>query len=52
MIKVEKSNTLVETINKMLNKGAKIQLEYNHQRGTIKILDCSPEKIIEVKVEE
>ena len=36
MIKVEKSNTLVETINKMLNKGAKIQLEYNHQRGTIK----------------
>lgn len=48
MIKIEESKSVMEKINKLLSKGGKIQLEYNHQKNAIKVLDCSPKKIEEI----
>ena len=42
----------METIDKILTKGGKIQLEYNHQKGVIKVLDCSPTKVLEINVND
>lgn len=43
---IDDANTTVcDTINKLLNSGKRIQIEYNHQNDTVKLFDCTP-KII------
>ena len=50
MVKITESERLCEMINKMLNNGKRIQLEYNHQNDTVKLFDCTP-KIVKINDE-
>lgn len=50
-MRINESERLCEMINKMLNSGKRIQLEYNHQNDTVKLFDCTP-KIIKLDSEK
>lgn len=42
-VKIDK--TMIDTINQMLSKGKTIQMEYNHQNDTIKLLECKMKRV-------
>lgn len=43
MVKI--GNDCIKELERLLNKGKKIQLEYNHQNDSIKILEINMKKV-------
>lgn len=44
-MKIALNNKTIKNIENCLSKGNKVQVEYNHQDNSVKLLDCELHKI-------
>ena len=51
MVKITDNKKVCEILDKMLNNSKRVQIEYNHQNGTVKLFDCTP-KIVKIDNKE